>query len=410
MKVLVTGGTGLPRTLRSCRRSSREATLWWCSPGPRRAAGSLARSSTETSATGARSTTRRRRLRARFRTRPRSSASGDAAARLRRRSTWAGCAMCWRPRQRSASAESYTSSFLALPPRDRRGARGDRITTNDYQRTKVAADARWPDEAVRGPDARSSASIPAWSTGRDVHRGQSDRPADRRSSEAPSSGSSDRRTRGHHAYIRLTSPPGHCAALERGAIKRVYALGGENALTSCACSISSARSPAAGVRWRIPFGVAIALGAAEELRVTASWRHAARRRAASSTSSRHDWSLDSSPAIREIGCSITPLEEGIRRTVGVNHVDANVNCSGEDDPPSSAIRFQRDVAFGTRAAVGAHRLRTVRCCCACSRGNEAVALRRHRVRSFNLFLLPPRIGGRRLYRPVDEARGFRSAS
>ena len=38
----------------------------------------------------------------------------------------------------------YTSSFLALPPRDV----GDRIEANDYQRTKVAADLL-ADEAVR---------------------------------------------------------------------------------------------------------------------------------------------------------------------------------------------------------------------------------------------------------------------
>jgi hypothetical protein len=30
---------------------------------------------------------------------------------------------------------------------------------------------------------------------------------------------------------------------------------------------------------------------------------------------RHDWSLDSTDAIRDLGYSITPLADGIRRTI-----------------------------------------------------------------------------------------------
>ena len=45
-----------------------------------------------------------------------------------------------------------------------------------------------------------------------------------------------------------------------------------------------------------------------------------------------------------------------------------------------------------------------RCCCACWRGWQAAALAAAAL-VFNLVLLP-RLGGRRLYRPVDDARGF----
>jgi hypothetical protein len=65
---------------------------------------------------------------------------------------------------------------------------------------------------------------------------------------------------------------------------------------------------------RIPFPIAHALGFAEELRVRALGGTPLVTRGAVDIF-RHDWSLDSSVASRELGYSITRLEEGIRRVV-----------------------------------------------------------------------------------------------
>jgi farnesol dehydrogenase len=106
---------------------------------------------------------------------------------------------------------------------------------------------------------------------------------------------------------------GHCAALERGAAGARYALGGENATQTRVFELvkqfAGRRAP-----MRIPFPVASALGAAEELRVTAFGGTPLITRGAVEIF-RHDWSLDSSRAVRELGYTMTPLDEGIRRTI-----------------------------------------------------------------------------------------------
>ena len=65
---------------------------------------------------------------------------------------------------------------------------------------------------------------------------------------------------------------------------------------------------------RIPFPIAVTLGAAEELRVALFGGMPLVTRGAVEIF-RHDWSLDSSRAVRELGYTITPLAEGIRRTL-----------------------------------------------------------------------------------------------
>jgi len=65
---------------------------------------------------------------------------------------------------------------------------------------------------------------------------------------------------------------------------------------------------------RIPFPVADLLGAAEELRVTLFGGTPLLTRGAVDIF-RHDWSLDSAEAIRELAYTITPLEDGVARTV-----------------------------------------------------------------------------------------------
>jgi farnesol dehydrogenase len=106
---------------------------------------------------------------------------------------------------------------------------------------------------------------------------------------------------------------GHCAALERGRAGGRYALGGDNVpqrrVFEIVEQLTGKRPPA-----RIPFPIADVLGAAEELRVTLFGGTPLITRGAVEIF-RHDWSLDSSDAIRDLGYAITPIAEGVRRTV-----------------------------------------------------------------------------------------------
>jgi nucleoside-diphosphate-sugar epimerase len=106
---------------------------------------------------------------------------------------------------------------------------------------------------------------------------------------------------------------GHCAALERGRIGGRYALGGENVsqkrLFELVATLTGRRPPA-----RIPFPIADLLGAAEELRAKLFGGTPLITRGAVEIF-RHDWSLDSTEATRELGYAITPLADGLARTV-----------------------------------------------------------------------------------------------
>jgi nucleoside-diphosphate-sugar epimerase len=106
---------------------------------------------------------------------------------------------------------------------------------------------------------------------------------------------------------------GHCAALERGRIGGRYRLGGENAPQRRVFEIVKAVTGRQPPR-RIPFPLATLLGAAEELRVAMFGGTPLITRGAVEIF-RHDWSLDSSAAIHDLGYSITPLDDGIRRTI-----------------------------------------------------------------------------------------------
>jgi farnesol dehydrogenase len=201
----------------------------------------------------------------------------------------------------------YTSSFLALSPRDLHAP----IAANDYQRTKVAAD-RLGDQAVQGgsPLIRVYPGViygPGVLTeGNLVGRLIGDHLRGR----LP--GLVGPENFWSYAYVDDVAA-GQCAALERGAEGARYVLGGENAPQSrvfeLVQQLTGRRLPR-----RIPFPVADALGAAEELRVTLFGGTPLITRGAVEIF-RHDWSLDSSEASRHLGYVVTPLDQGIRRTV-----------------------------------------------------------------------------------------------
>jgi farnesol dehydrogenase len=201
----------------------------------------------------------------------------------------------------------YTSSFLALAPRDRPSP----LEANDYQRTKVAAD-RLADDAVRDghPIVRVYPGViygpGSFTEGNMIGRLISDHLKRRLPGligpENPWS----------YAYVDDVAA-GHCAALERGPIGARYMLGGENAPQTRVFEIVR-QVTGRGAPMRIPFPVASALGWLEEMRVGVMGGMPLVTRGAVDIF-RHDWSLDSSLAVRELGYSIVPLEDGIRRTI-----------------------------------------------------------------------------------------------
>jgi farnesol dehydrogenase len=201
----------------------------------------------------------------------------------------------------------YTSSFVAIPPK----GKTEPLVANDYQRTKVAAD-RVADEAVRdglplirvypgvvyGPGSFTEGNL----VGRLI--------ADHLAHKLP--GLVGPENQWSYAYVDDVAA-GHCTALERGRVGGRYALGGENApqrrVFEIVQRLTGRRPPL-----RIPFPVADLLGAAEELRVTLFGGTPLLTRGAVDIF-RHDWSLDSAEAIRELAYTITPLEDGVARTV-----------------------------------------------------------------------------------------------
>jgi farnesol dehydrogenase len=200
-----------------------------------------------------------------------------------------------------------TSSFLALPPLGRSAP----IEANDYQRTKVAAD-RVADTAlaggcpivrvypgvVYGPGSLTEGNL----VGRLV--------ADHLRHRLP--GLVGPEHLWSCAYVDDVAA-GLCGAIERGRVGAQYRMGGENAPQSRVFDIVSnltGRRPPP----RIPFPIATALGAAEELRAALFGSAPLLTRGAVDIF-RYDWPLDSTTASRELGYVITPLEEGLQRTV-----------------------------------------------------------------------------------------------
>jgi farnesol dehydrogenase len=116
-----------------------------------------------------------------------------------------------------------------------------------------------------------------------------------------------------HAFT-LDVARGHRLAFEKGAPGRGYVLGGENATLAEWLGIASLLSGARIPRLRLPYAAARLLAAAE----VAAARLAGRPPRLSPDAVdvfRREWAFRSDRALAELGYAITPLEEGIRRTL-----------------------------------------------------------------------------------------------
>jgi farnesol dehydrogenase len=197
----------------------------------------------------------------------------------------------------------YTSSFLALPPSDdSRPLRG-----NDYQRSKTAAEqlaaeaggaglpiVRLYPGVIYGPGELTEGNL----VGRLVH--------DHLRGRLPGVVGADRLW--SFAWIDDVAQA-HVAALERGPAGRAYALGGENApqmrLYEIVRNMTGRPLPR-----RIPAAIANVLAMVEEVRARVPGTRPRLTRGTVEVLE-HDWSLDSSAAVLELGYSWTPLNVGV---------------------------------------------------------------------------------------------------
>jgi len=201
----------------------------------------------------------------------------------------------------------YTSSFLARPPADRSAP----LRANDYQRTKAAADTvadarvseghpivRVYPGVVYGPGSLTEGNL----VGRLI--------ADHLRGRLP--GLIGPEHVWSYSYVDDVAA-GHCAALERGAPGARYGLGGENRTQTDVFTIVRQLTGRPLPR-RLPFPVADAIGAVEEARVALFGGLPLVTRGAVEIF-RHDWPVDSTAAVKDLGYTMTPLAEGVKRTI-----------------------------------------------------------------------------------------------
>lgn len=201
----------------------------------------------------------------------------------------------------------YTSSFLALPPSDSSEA----LHANDYQRTKVLA------EQVAASAEQAGTPLIRLYPGVVYGPG-----------ELTEGNLVGRLLRDHlaHRLPGVIGPTkiwsyafaddvarGYAEALERGRVGAQYRLGGENAPQIRVFEILEELT-GRSLPWRVPYAAAEAIGLVEELRARITGMTPLLTRSTVAIF-RHDWALDSSDAARDLDYQITPLADGIRRTL-----------------------------------------------------------------------------------------------
>jgi farnesol dehydrogenase len=202
----------------------------------------------------------------------------------------------------------YTSSFLALPPADGNAP----LSANDYQRTKAVARAVAAQAAQRGlpivalfpgviygPGVVTEGNL----VGRLI--------SDHRARRLPGLIGADRPW--SYAFVEDVAEA-HVSALERLRLAAEYTLGGVNAPQMHVFEILR-KLVGTPLPRRIPFAVAQAIAIAEEMRSAIVRRPPLLTRGIVEIF-RHDWSLGSEQAARDLDYRVTPLEEGIARILG----------------------------------------------------------------------------------------------
>jgi farnesol dehydrogenase len=203
----------------------------------------------------------------------------------------------------------YTSSFVALPPRGHRAP----IAANDYQRTKVRAEEIAAGAAARGaPIVRLYPGVVygpgVYSEGNLIGRMVRDHLAGR----LPGLVGADRPW--SYAWVEDVADA-HVKAAERAAAGGAYMLGGANAPQMRVFEIVRDCTGRPLPR-RIPFTIASIIGAVEDARA-ALFKHQPLLTRGTVEIFRHDWSLDSTAAIRDLGLRIRPLEQGVERLLAL---------------------------------------------------------------------------------------------
>ncbi len=201
----------------------------------------------------------------------------------------------------------YTSSFLALAP----GGATAPGCWNDYQRTKVAADAVATEAVERGaPLIRAYPGVvygPGPLTdGNLIGRMVSDHLGGR----LPGIIGPD--CRWSYAFVDDVATA-HVAALEHGRVGGRYRLGGENAPQMEVFEIVRELTGCPLPR-RLPAWLAVAVGVIEEVRATLTGRPPLLTAGTVEILTRN-WPLDSTLAEQELAYRITPLRDGIARVV-----------------------------------------------------------------------------------------------
>lgn len=201
----------------------------------------------------------------------------------------------------------YTSSFLARPP----AGHTSPMTANDYQRTKVLADALAADASRRGfPIVRLYPGV-IYGPGRQTEGNLIGRLVrDHLAGKLPGLVGADRPW--SYAWIDDVAAA-HVAAIERAVPGSSYVIGGINAPQMQVFEIVRDLTGRPLPR-NIPFALANLAGWLSDRR--AAWLGSPPLLTQGAVRIfKEDWSLDSTEAVRDLGLQIRPLEQGVKDLV-----------------------------------------------------------------------------------------------
>jgi farnesol dehydrogenase len=212
----------------------------------------------------------------------------------------------------------YTSSFIALGPSGEGRLDEERVHPgppyrNAYERTKAEADAMARRAAAAGQDVVILYPGVVYGPG-DMTEGNivARLVADHLNGRLPALvGPGDRRW--SYAFVADVAE-GHAQALEKGRAGDRFVLGGEDATLARLFALLQEATGHAPPRWRLPYGVATALGRLQWLWAEATG-HAPQLTHGEVGVFREHWACDSARAVERLGYRTRPLAEGLRETV-----------------------------------------------------------------------------------------------